>query len=103
LLALIWSQKNHLFFLVLQFPQQTIALAKDLGMPMGTAIDLKKAGSLERTTSSMIEQLTPEMRQSYELFQHAQAFLESYRGYMTEARARELIHQIPYEEFAYRD
>lgn len=73
--------------------KQVIFMAEELGMPAKTIGQFKSAGKLEATVSEKVAQLTPELQQSYMLFKEAEAFLKPHKNYMTEAQARELIHQ----------
>lgn len=85
---------------IIEANKQAIVIAEDLGMPTSTISHLKQAGVLEKYLSAKVEQLAPELRQSYELFQRAQAFLKPYsKTYITEAQARELIHQTGIKTF----
>lgn len=84
--------------------KQTLALAEDLGMSTSKAIQLKRAGTLEKTVSSTVEKLSPELRQSYELHQNAKVLLKQYKKiYMPEETARELIHKSGIKTFSRPD
>jgi tetratricopeptide (TPR) repeat protein len=85
---------------IMEANKYTLALAEDLGMSTSKASQLKRAGTLEKSQAAIIEQFTPEMRQSYELFQSAQKFLKPYsKTYITEAAARDFIHQTGVKTF----
>ncbi|MGE5196071.1 MAG: hypothetical protein ACM3JI_01925 [Anaerolineae bacterium] len=81
---------------VIQTSQKTILLAEELGFPAHEMGQLKKAGNLEKVVADTFENIAnnPAMRESFELFKTAEAFLKPYQGkFMPEAQIRELIHQ----------
>ncbi len=87
---------------VIQASQKAIVLAEDLGFPVHEMAQLKKAGHLEEAVANTFETIanTPAMRESYEVFKGAEAFLKPYQGkFMTETQARELIHQTGIQTF----
>jgi tetratricopeptide (TPR) repeat protein len=80
---------------VIQSTQKTIALAEELGFTAHDMAQLKQAGRLEEAVSGAFERVVhdPALRDSYELFKNAEAFLRPYKGFLSEAEARELIHR----------
>ena len=85
---------------IIEANQETISLAKNIGLSTSTTSQLKRAGNLETSLSTTVEQFTAEMQQSYQLFKQAEAILEHYRkAYITEGTARELIQQTGIRTF----
>lgn len=87
---------------VIQSSQKTIGLAEELGFPVQEIALLKQSGQLEGAVAKTVERFAnnPAMRESWELFDRAQNFLEPYRKqFMSEIQARELIRQTNVRTF----
>lgn len=88
---------------VMKAGQRTARLADELGFTAQEMGQLKQAGKLETTVSNTFENITknPAMRESFELFNKAETFLEPYcKGFLSETQARELIHQTGIRTFS---
>jgi len=82
--------------------QTMMALGEEVGLSAREMAQLKQAGKLEGTISHTFESISknPAMRESFEVFKKAEAFLEPYsKGFMSEIQARELIHQTGIRTF----
>jgi len=81
--------------------QRTARLADELGFTAQEMGQLKQVGQLEATIANNIDYIAknPALKESFELFDRAQKFLKPYKGFMSEAHARELIHQTGIKTF----
>lgn len=75
--------------------RQITSFARDLGYSGSEIVRLQQAGRLSETIASAFENIVkiPAKRESFELFNKAQEFLQPYsKQFMIEAQCRELIH-----------
>ena len=79
--------------------RKTAEIGEELGFTASEMGALKESGKLETTIAKAREDLSREMRKSWELFDEAQKFLKPYKGYMPESQARELIEQTGIKTF----
>jgi hypothetical protein len=87
---------------VVEACQKTARIADELGFSAREVAQLKQAGNLEGTVAHTFENISrnPVMRESFEIFKKAEAFLEPYsKGVMPEIQARELIRQTGIRTF----
>lgn len=84
-----------------QSAQKSLVLSEELGFSLKELEHLRKAGQLESTLAKSSEFIAnnPAMKESYELYNKAQAFLKPHGGFLPEARCRELIHQTGVKTF----
>ena len=73
----------------------TLTFGKELGFTTHEMVKLQQAGRLEQTLADAYKHIvnTPAMQESLEKFNHAQAFLKPYRGFMAEERCRALMQE----------
>jgi tetratricopeptide (TPR) repeat protein len=86
---------------VIQSSQRTIILGEELGFTPHQMGQLKQAGNLENAVTNTFENISknPAMRESFEFFKKAEAFLKPYKAFMEETQCRELIHQTGIQTF----
>jgi hypothetical protein len=87
---------------VVQASQRTVALGEKLGYSAQEMTQLKQAGNLEGAVKNVSQRIisNPVMRESFELFNKAESFLEPYsKSFLQEMQARELIHQTGIRTF----
>lgn len=84
---------------IVEMGKKTAAFGEELGFTAQEIGQLQKAGKLESTVNNACEHLTKPMKESFELYQRAQNFLEQYKGFIPESQARELIHQAGVRTF----
>ncbi len=84
---------------IVEMGKKTAALGEELGFTAKEMGQLQKVGELETTVTNVLEHLSPPMRESCNLYESAQAFLKSYKGFISESQARELIHQTGIKTF----
>ncbi len=83
--------------------QTMMALGEEMGFTTHEIAKLKQAGKLEASINHSFEEMikNPITRESFELFNKAEAFLEPYcKGFLPEAQVRELIHQTGIKTFS---
>jgi hypothetical protein len=88
---------------VIEVGQKTAFAAEELGCTAREMGQLKQAGKLEGSIADKLERIAnnPALRESFELFNKAETFLEPYcKGFLAETQARELIHQTAIRTFS---
>ncbi|MEI8300776.1 MAG: hypothetical protein WCG10_04090 [Chlamydiota bacterium] len=82
--------------------QQTAVIAEELGLTHREIIQLKQAGSLEKTVASTFESIVSDAAklESYERCKKAEAFIKPYRGqYLSEQQIREILYKAGVNAF----
>lgn len=86
---------------VIETGQATARLAEELGFAPREMGQLKQAGKLEATVADTFNNIAKDsaLYESLQLFDRAQEFLKAYKGFMPEAKVRDLIHQAGIKTF----
>ncbi len=79
--------------------KKAAATGEELGFSTQEIAQLQKTKKLNKTVAHAYKHLTPSQKQSFELFDNAQEFLKSYKGFMPESEVRQLIHQTGISTF----
>lgn len=85
---------------IIETGQKTAFLGKELGFTSREMGQLKQAGKLETTLQNKFNHLSLLKQESIKLFENAESYLKSHRGFKPEFEVRELIHKTGIPTFS---